>query len=265
MKVAVIGMGKMGKAIVRRVAQESMNLVAAVDAPKSPLAGKDAGLVSGAESLGTVISGSDRLAETLKQSKPDVVIDFSSADGCLANTKVVAKAGINMVIGTTGFKPEQERELLDAIKKGGIGAVLSPNMSVGVNIFWELAKEAARRLKGYDIEIIEAHHRFKKDAPSGTALKTAQLIAEEQGKNPDDVIVYGRKGLSPRREGEIAIHAIRAGDIVGEHTVIFSTLGERVELTHRAHSRDAFVEGVIRSARFVQKKKGVYSMKDVLD
>ena len=139
-------------------------------------------------------------------------------------------------------------------------------MSIGVNVFWKLIREATGLLDGkdYDIEIIEMHHRFKKDAPSGTALRAADVISEELGKNLNDLAVYGRKGISERSKKEIGIHAVRAGDIVGEHTVLFGNLGERIEITHRAHSRLAFANGALEAVKFVHRKKGIYDMGDVL-
>lgn len=264
MNAAVIGIGKMGKTIIRRLVSEDIQVVAAVDVPDSEIIGKDAGTVSGTDALGIEVTGADELEATLKKAKPEIVIEFTIADACIENIKVVSSLGINAVIGTTGLDSTQEDQLRKIISDTNIGAVVSPNMSVGVNVFWDLAAKAAKNLKGYDIEIVEAHHRFKKDAPSGTAMKTANIIAEELGKDPEKDIIYGRVGECPRKPGEIAVHAIRAGDIVGEHTIIFGTLGERVELTHRAHSREAFVEGVIRAVRFIAGRDGYYTMTDVL-
>ncbi len=263
-KVCVLGFGRMGKLIVKMLLASGHKVVAVVDAPGSPDVGKDAGMLAGVQETGIIVSGSDKLEETLKKTKPDVVVDFTQAKACMGNLSAVARAKADIVIGTTGFTDEQKREIEATVKKGNIGAVLSPNMSVGVNAYWKLVSEAAKILSGYDVEIIEAHHRFKKDAPSGTALKTAEVVCEAQGKSLKEAGVYGRRGEAPRKEGEIGIHAIRAGDIVGEHTILFSTLGERVEVTHRAHSREAFVSGVVKAVDFVAGKKGFYSMKDVL-
>lgn len=254
----------MGKLIIKMLAENGHHIVAAVDAKESPLVGKNAYLLSELDEKDVLISSSDKLRETLEETKPDVVVDFTSSTACLENMKTVTSKKINLVIGTTGFTEEQKKELEKIVEKTGVGAVISPNMSIGVNAYWELVRDAAKLLKGYDIEIIEAHHKFKKDAPSGTALKTAEVICEALGKSLDEFGVYGREGESPRKDGEIGIHAIRAGDIVGDHTVLFSTLGERVEVTHRAHSREAFVSGVVKAVDYVVGKSGVYSMKDVL-
>jgi len=264
-KIAMLGMGRMGREIVRNAAAEGMEVVAAVDSDDGPSIGQDAGTLAGISPLGVTVTGVGSLAETLENSKPDAVVDFSSPEACLENSKIVCEKKINMVIGTTGLSDEQLTGLKQNIEGAGIGAVISPNMSVGVNVFWELVREATKLLKDYDIEITEAHHRFKKDAPSGTAKKTAEIIAKELEENLADSAVYGREGIKERQPGEIGIHAIRAGDIVGEHTVIFGTLGERVEITHKAHSRGAFSSGVIKAAQFISGKKGIFSMADVLE
>jgi len=263
-KIAVIGFGRMGKEIIKEAVAEGFKVVAVIDAPGSQYAGKDAGSLAGIESLGVAVSTSDVLAKTLDYAKPDVVIDFSSPAACVKNSKVASEKKIDLVIGTTGFSEKDLSEIKENVKKNNIGAVISPNMSMGVNVFWEIVREAAKMLKDYDIEIIEKHHRFKKDAPSGTALKTADIIGKSIGTDLEKNAVYGRKGLKERAKGEIGIHAIRAGDIVGEHTVLFGTLGERVEITHTAHSRGALTKGAILAARYIKGKKGVYGMNDVL-
>ena len=255
----------MGKLIIKMLFEAGHDVVAVVDAMGAPCIGKDAHTLAGLEEKGVTVSMSRELAKTLAEAMPDVIVDFSIADACCENAVVAASAGVNLVIGTTGISDEQMKILEDGIESNNIGAVISPNMSVGVNAFWEIVRKAAAMLPDYDIEIVEAHHRFKKDAPSGTALKTADVICEALGKSLSDVAVYGRQGECPRKEGEIGIHAIRAGDIVGEHTVLFSTLGERVEVTHKAHTREAFVSGVVRAVEFIDGKTGLYSMKDVLN
>jgi 4-hydroxy-tetrahydrodipicolinate reductase len=262
-KVAVLGVGRMGKGIIAEAVSAGMQVVAAVDSPGNPQIGKDAGMLAGISLLDVLVSSAADLEKTLDKTKPDVVIDFSSADACIKNFPIISWKGINVVIGTTGLKADQLDAIKADAKRNNIGVVISPNMSVGVNVFWKIIKEATKNLKDYDVEIIEKHHRFKKDAPSGTALKTAEIIAKEMGKPVLDA-VYGRHGLSERKAGEIGIHAVRGGDIVGEHTVMFTTLGERIEITHIAHSRGALIGGAIKAAKFIQGKKGVYGMNDVL-
>lgn len=169
-----------------------------------------------------------------------------------------------IVIGTTGLSEEQHARVEEAAKD--VPIVLAPNMSVGVNLLREVVRELSAKLAGYDVEIVEAHHRNKKDAPSGTALLLGRAAAEGRGQNLDEVAVYGREGLSPRREGEIGIHALRGGAVVGEHRLIFYSGGEEIEVIHRALSRRTFADGALRAAKFAATAEpGLYSMRDVLE
>jgi 4-hydroxy-tetrahydrodipicolinate reductase len=209
------------------------------------------------------------LEDTLKKARPDVLVDFTVANAAVEAIKVAARNGIDLVVGTTGFTKGQAEEIEEAIKKGGVSAVISPNMATGVNVFFKVAQDIAATLgREYDIEIIEAHHKHKKDAPSGTALKIGELIAKALGRDLDAIGIFGRKGaIGERSKEEIGIHAVRGGDIVGDHTVLFAGDGERLEIVHRAHSRQAFVNGAIKAIRFVHErgKKGkIYSSWDVL-
>jgi len=237
-KVAVCGAaGRMGSLVAQNVLQEEdMNLVAAFDV-------KDAG-----RSIGNVrISEVGRIHDVLAKTKPDVLVDFTVASGAVENAKAAAEHGVNLVIGTTGFTPEQHREMCTAIGKK-VAAVISPNFAVGVNVFWKLIGDAAKYLGDVDVEIVEAHHKRKKDAPSGTAKKAAEIVRASLGK-------------------EISVHSIRSGDIVGDHLVLFAGDGERLEIKHQAHSRQAFASGAIKAIRWVagaKKGKGVFSMNDVL-
>lgn len=262
-KVALIGVGRTGSLVAKSLLEAGHSVAAAFAAPGDASIGRDVGLLAGLEETGVRVSNSRDLARVLDEVKPDVVVDFSNAEAFMHNVGVVVGRKINIVVGTTGFSESQLAEIKKTVEKHKIGMVLSPNMSVGVNVFWQLCKEAAKSLKGYDVEIIDKHHRFKKDAPSGTALKAAQVIAEVQGLSQKE-FVYGRQGVSLRREGDIGIHAIRAGNIVGEHTVIFASQTERLELTHIAHSREAFAGGVPKAVEFVKGRKGLFDMEDVL-
>ena len=258
--VAVSGAaGRMGRALVRLIAEaEDLRLAAALEAPGHPCIGKDAAALAGVGACGVAI-GTD-LPETV-----DVVVDFSFPDGAVERIEACAKRGIAEVIGTTGFSDEQRQGIAAAARKCAI--VLSPNMSVGVNVLFHAAADLARTLgPDYDIEIVEAHHRFKKDAPSGTALKLAEEIAAATGRDLTESAVHGRgPGHPPRQAGEIGIHAIRGGDIVGEHIVYYTALGERLELKHVAHTRDTFARGALRAVRWVADRgPGLYSMADVL-
>jgi len=254
----------MGRAIVRRLVEGEYEVVGAAAEPGSTDIGEDVGLLSGVSQLNVNVQGSDSLESLIEETSPDVAVDFTQADACVSNMSVILANKVNAVIGTTGFSDEQAGQLHSLIDSNGVGAVISPNMSIGINVFWQLVADAARKLPGYDIEIAEAHHRLKKDAPSGTALKTAEVVCDALGKALEETLVYGRKGEQPRADGEIGMQVIRAGDIVGDHTVLFGASGERLEITHRAHSRDAFVSGVLKAVEFVNGRKGVYSMGDVL-
>lgn len=263
-KIAIIGFGRMGKEILGQCLEDKLEVVAVVDAPESSSIGKDAGSLAGLEALGVLVSSASDLSKTLEKTGPDVAIDFTSPQATLKNSRIAAGKGVNMVIGTTGLSDKEVSEIRDTAKKNNVGVVLSPNMSRGVNIFWKISEKMAEMLPDYDVEILEKHHRFKKDAPSGTALKTAQVIEDALTRSLSEDAVYGRKGLSERKKHEIGIHAVRAGDIVGEHTILFGTLGETLEITHKAHSRGALARGATAAAKYVHGKKGFYGMSEVL-
>ena len=251
--------GRMGRRLIALIAEaEDLKLVAAVEEAKSPALGEDAGEQAGLGRLGLPIA---------REFPPDldVVVDFSSPQGTLAALGFCSRHKKPIVIGTTGLGDQERAQVESAAKR--IPCLLSPNMSVAVNLLFRLAADVARALgPEYDAEIVETHHRFKKDAPSGTALKLAESIAAERGLTLGEVAVFGREGKpGERRREEIGVHAVRAGDVVGEHTVIFSSLGERLELIHRAHTRDCFAQGALAAARFlVTRPPGLYSMADVL-
>jgi 4-hydroxy-tetrahydrodipicolinate reductase len=251
-RIAITGaLGRMGTLIIQEAAKaKDMQLVAGLDAIG---AGKE---LPG----GIIVKDVAELESVLKESKPDVLIDFTIAKAAVNNVCTAANLGIDLVVGTTGFSPEQHSQMKKAIE-GHVAAVITPNFSLGVNVFWKLVADAAAALKDYDIEIIEAHHNQKKDAPSGTALATVQAIMAALGEKE---IVYGREGVMPRGK-EIGVHAVRGGDIVGDHTVLFAGSGERLEIKHQAHSRTAFASGAVRAAEWiVDKEPGIYSMADVL-
>ncbi len=249
-------MGRMGKMIGGLVqAADDMELVAGIERKE---------VVDSVKTWnGTDIPLYASLEEAID--KGDVVIEFTNPETTVEHAKIAKEHKKPMVIGTTGLSDEDKKVIEDASKSAPI--VLSPNMSTGVNILFKLVDIVARILGDeYDTEIVEMHHHHKKDAPSGTAKKLGEIIAEAWGKNLDDVGVYGRSGfVGERKKGELGILAVRAGDIVGDHTVIFAGPGERLELTHRAHSREAFANGALTAARFVVKQEpGLYSTKEVL-
>ena len=253
-KIVVTGAGgrissKIIKAILK---QDNMKVVAAIGAPNTSLEGEDIGEKIGVGKIGVQINGAQNLAEILKETKPDVLVDFTIADAAVGTIKISAGCGVNVVVGTTGFSDEQMALIKESIEANNIKAVIAPNMAVGVNVFFKIIKDLAKILNDYDIEIIEAHHKHKADAPSGTAVKAYEIIAGALGRNKDESHVYGRHGIvGTRKEGEIGIHAVRGGDIVGDHTVLFAGEGERIEIVHRAHSRQAFVTGIIKAVRYV--------------
>lgn len=268
-KVAVTGAcGRMGSKIIKKILeQDDMEVVAAIESPNTPFQSKDVGEVIGIGELGVEVNGAENLAETLQTSKADVLVDFTIADAAVGTIKTTSKEGVNLVVGTTGFSDQQLKEIKDAIHENKVSAVIAPNMAVGVNVFFKIIKDVAALIGDYDVEIIEAHHRHKKDSPSGTAVRAAEIIAEELNRDLDEVGVYGRKGIvGERTDEEIGIHAVRGGDIVGDHTVLFAGEGERLEIVHRAHSRQSFVSGVIKALRYVgtAEKGSISDMGDVL-
>ena len=267
-KLAINGAcGRMGGQVLRRAYEsKDFKIVAAIDAPGGPNTGRDVGEVLGMGQIGVYVVGANDIEEELKIRKPEVLVDFSNPEACAHNVKIAAKNGVDIVVGTTGLDDKQKTEIKQIIQKNNIRAILSPNFSIAVNFFFKLVSEAAETLKDYDVEIIEAHHRFKKDAPSGTAKKLAEVICEVRKTDLNDVAVFGRKGMGSERGGQqIGIHSVRAGDIVGDHTVLLSTLGERLEIKHQAHSRDAFAYGCLKAIKWlVDQKPGRYGMFDVL-
>lgn len=256
--------GRMGARIINVLsASEGVRFSAALERKGHPLAGQDACMLAGVPSSGTPVLITDDLAAALKAG--DVLIDFTIPEATLGHIRACAELGKAVVIGTTGFTKEQFSEIQTHARK--IPCMLSPNMSIGVNLCFKILDEIARTIgNDYDMEIVEAHHRLKKDAPSGTAMKMAQVIAQAVDRNLDEVGVYARKGMiGERSKKEIGIQTLRGGDIIGDHTVMFAGTGERIELTHRATSRDTFAAGAVRAAKWLSgKKPGLYDMQDVL-
>jgi 4-hydroxy-tetrahydrodipicolinate reductase len=254
--------GRMGSTVVRLIHETGgMKLVGAVEWSGSPQIDADAGDVAGVGKTGVPITA--QIGPLLK-GQP-VVIEFTSPEATLGHVKAASQAKAPIVIGTTGLNPRQLAEIERLARRTPV--LVSPNMSVGVNLLLSVLGRVARALgDDYDVEIIEAHHRFKKDAPSGTALAMGRTIAEALKRDLDKSGTFGRKGIiGERKKEEIGVMAVRAGDIVGDHTVMFGGLGERLEFVHRAQSRETFGRGAIRAARWLAKKKpGLYSMQDVL-
>ena len=262
-KAIVTGVaGRMGGRIVHMMeAAAGIRLVGAVESPGHAAVGKDVGEVVGLPSKGVKVV--DSLDQVLPQA--EVVIEFTHPEPSLADLRAVADVGKAMVLGTTGFSPPQIAEIQALASRAHL--VFAPNMSVGVNLMFKVVADIARVLgDSYDVEIVEAHHRLKKDAPSGTAIKLGQVIAHALGRELEKTGVYARHGIiGQRTDQEIGIQTVRAGDIVGEHTVLFGGMGERIEIIHRAHSRDNFARGAVRAALWiVSQPPGLYDMQDVL-
>lgn len=249
-KVVIAGaLGRMGTILGRLVSEApDLELVGGID-------------IRAGTFYGAPVVEAKNIDTFLKATEPDVLIDFTVANAAVANIKAAAANGVALIVGTTGFTPEQQDEIRAAVE-GHVPAVISSNFSVGVNIFWRLIREAARLLnEGYDVEVIEAHHRYKKDAPSGTAKTILGILDDELGARPHQ---YGREGMTERKN-EIGVHVIRGGDIVGDHTVLFAGNYEVIELSHRAYDRAVFASGAVRAASWVKgKAPGIYSMTDVL-
>jgi 4-hydroxy-tetrahydrodipicolinate reductase len=263
-KVIIAGAaGRMGRRIAYMVDQHpDLQLSGGFEQPDSPEIGKDIGELAGIGTAGVTVS--DDLLKIIDQG--DVIIDFTFHAATMKFARIAAEHNTAMVIGTTGLSQENIDELKTLA--GNFPCVQSPNMAIGVNVLFKVARKVASILgDAYDIEIVEAHHRMKKDAPSGTALKLGEMVAEGVNRDLNKVGVFERHGIiGERGEKEIGIQTIRAGDIVGEHTVYYAGAGERLEITHRAHSRDNFARGAALAAAWVTKKSnGMYNMFDVLD
>ncbi len=263
LRVGVVGAsGRMGRMLIEAVLKdEGAELGAAFDLLNSPAMGKSAGELVGLPCDTLVTSDLDA---GLKHC--DCLIDFTRPEGTLLHLARCRANGVAMVIGTTGFDAEGKQAIADAAKE--IPVVFAPNMAVGVNVVFKLLEQAAKILnQGYDIEIVEAHHRMKIDAPSGTALRMGEVVAAGVGRSLEECAVYGREGVTGERDpSTIGFATVRGGDIVGDHTVMFCGLGERVEVTHKASSRMPYALGSVRAAHFLAgRKSGLFDMQDVLN
>ncbi|MCF8721582.1 4-hydroxy-tetrahydrodipicolinate reductase [Nitrospina gracilis] len=262
-KVGVVGAaGRMGRNIIASIDDtEGVELGGGTESAGHPDLGRDLGELAGLAKKNVALTDDvNALVDAC-----DVIIDFTLPEVSMATLKAVAAKNKAVVFGTTGFSAGQKREIEQAAKS--IRCVLAPNMSIGVNVLFKIAGEVARVLgDAYDVEIVEAHHKFKKDAPSGTAVRISEIVADALERNLDEVGVYGRKGFSDGRgEKEIGVHTLRAGDIIGEHRVMFGGMGETLELSHRAQSRQTFARGSVRAAQWVvSQPPGLYDMQDVL-
>lgn len=263
LRVAIAGAsGRMGRMLIEAViaSSDDMVLSGALDVPDSPALGQDAAAFAGHTS-GVTITADLRKGLATAQ----VLIDFTRPAGTLAHLAVCRELGVKAVIGTTGFTEAQKSEIADHARH--IAIMMAPNMSVGVNVVLKLLDTAARMLNaGYDIEIIEAHHRHKVDAPSGTALKMGEVVAAALGRDLKTCAVYGREGVTGERDpSTIGFATIRGGDVMGDHTVLFAGIGERIEISHKSSSRATYAQGSLRAARFLAARpNGIFDMNDVL-
>lgn len=251
--------GRMGQRLVHLIREDKeLTLGAALEAADHPFQGRDIGEVAGLGPLGVCVS-----ADVPREQRLDVLIDFSLPEGTMAVLPLCVERRIPLVVATTGHTPEQRQEIESAAHQTAL--LMAPNMSLAVNVLFQLVRQASALLKdkGFDVEIVERHHRFKKDAPSGTALHFARVVQEVMGQTE---LRHGREGLlGERPPHEIGIHALRTGDNVGEHTIIFSTLGETLELIHRGHTRDSYARGALLAAKFLANRPPRrYTMNDVL-
>ena len=261
-KIAIAGCtGRMGRALLEAVnGDPAFSLAAAFDRPDNPAIGRDAGELFGSP-CGVMITDDAGAAIAAA----DCLIDFTRPEGTLAHLALAVERDTAMVSGTTGLSAEQREQLARAAER--IPVVFAPNMAVGVNAVFKLLESAARILnQGYDVEIIEAHHRLKVDAPSGTAIRMGEVVARELGRDLDQCAIYGREGVTGERDANtIAFSTIRGGDIIGDHTVMFAGIGERIEITHKSGGRMPYALGSLRAARFLAgRENGLFDMQDVL-
>ncbi|UCV07129.1 4-hydroxy-tetrahydrodipicolinate reductase [Dechloromonas denitrificans] len=261
-RIGIVGAGgRMGRMLIEATLKDEQVVLGAVfDQPGSPMVGRSAGELVGMDCNVLV---TDDVAAGLKE--VDCLIDFTRPQGTLVHLELCRQAGVGIIIGTTGFEPEGKEAIAAAARE--IPVVFAPNMAVGVNLVFKLLDTAARILnQGYDIEIVEAHHRMKIDAPSGTALRMGEVLASALERDLKDCAVYGREGVTGERDpSTIGFATVRGGDIVGDHTVMFCGLGERVEVTHKASSRLPYAQGSLRAARFIAgRQSGLFDMQDIL-
>ncbi len=263
-KTCLLGLGRTGLVIAEYLLKsEDFDLVSVVSKPDSSKAGCRLSEYVASKTDLTVADGNTLISE-IKTKQFQVAIDFTAPEACLKNARILASKGIHMVIGTTGFNKIQLYELKKLAYQHKIGLVYAPNISVGVNLLLSVAKTLARLMPQHDVEVTESCHRYKKDSPSGTALKIAEEINAVKGKLSDQKLSYGRKGNKPRNKEEIGIHSIRAGGIVGVHQVLFAGESDEIEITHRSYSRVVYAEGALKAAAFIMNRQGFYQMEDVL-
>ena len=264
-KTCLLGLGRTGKVVAEELLSfREFDLVSVISRPTSKKVNRTLRELVNIDSE-LVVSSSDALVEEIRKKKFTVAIDFSTPEACLKNAEILAEHGVHMVVGTTGFNKIQIYELKNLVQYFKTGLVFAPNISVGINALLFVSKHLAKMVPDYDVEIMESHHRNKADSPSGTAIKIAAEIHNVKGiKDKDKRNVFGRKGATQRETSEIGIHAIRAGGITGVHQVLFAGEYDEIEIIHRSYSRKVFAAGALTAAKFISKRKGFYSMEEVL-
>ncbi|MEW5847145.1 MAG: 4-hydroxy-tetrahydrodipicolinate reductase [Bacteroidota bacterium] len=264
--MALIGLGRMGQTVARDLLKNArIKIVLVATRSGSEKVGRNLGDILGLPSQNLTVQGSDKLAEYLDILRPEIIIDFTTPEASLHNLKIAAKRGVHMVVGTTGFTDLQMDTLRCLASKYRVSLVLAPNLSTGINILMSLAKKVASIVPGFDVEIIEEHHRFKKDAPSGTAIRLGETVARELGINPRKGLVFGRD-LGSKDDGrKVFIHSIRSGGIIGVHKIVFVSDNERIELKHASLNRSAFTDCLLEVIEFVHvNTPGVYTVENIL-
>jgi len=268
-KVAVVGLGRTGMVVARNILEHpDLELVLAVDrtGSKKQYVGQDLGDILNIKPTGIIVKGSHNLSNELMQTKPDILIDFTNPEASLKTLKTAALCKTNCIIGTTGFTPEELNIIQALAERHKISVVYAPNLTMGINVLMNTVKTLASILPDWDVEIVEVHHKHKKDAPSGTAVKLAQAIARERDQVIEASVLYGRKGIQVRKPGEIAIHALRGGGVVGIHEVIFISENEKITFRHESLNRNAFVDCLIQVINFIRlHPPGYYSVEEALN
>ncbi len=265
-RVALLGFGRMSQAVARNLLEDpSVKLVLVASRSGGEKIGREIGDILGIPATGLIVKGCDQLARSLATARPNIVVDFTNPEAGLANLKTAAKYGAHLIVGTTGYTRFQAEALRSIANMYEVSLVMAPNLSIGINMLMESAKKMAGVLSGFDIEVIEEHHRYKKDAPSGTAIRLARLVAEGVGINPDKELIYGRQGNKSAKGKEIAIHAIRGGGTIGVHKIVFISDNERLEIKHESLNRNAFTDCLRKVINYVYTHRpGIYSVEQIL-
>jgi len=265
-KVALIGLGRMGQVAARSLLKEpSMKLVLVASRSGGQKVGQDIGDILELPAKGLIVRGCDELPQLLSVKRPEIVIDFTTPEASLVNLKLAAKSGSHLIVGTTGYTRFQTEALLSIARMYNVSLAMAPNLSIGINMLINSAKKLAGLLSGFDVEVIEEHHRHKKDAPSGTAIRIAKSVAEEIGVNPDRELIFGRHGHKTNKGKEIAIHAIRGGGTIGMHKIVFISENERLEIKHESLNRNAFTDCLKKVIEYLHTHKpGNYTVEEIL-